>query len=388
MRAVVILRRYLSRGIGCIHAFRKESVLSAVQAVVVGGSLALTNIGRSLAERTSHKHGIKRADRLLGNTRLHAELTVWYRAVARRLIGRQKHPLILVDWTEANGAPQHAFDALVAALPAGKRSIPIYSLVVPHTLNNKPAVHRRFLVALKSILPTGCEPIIVTDAGFRTPWFQLVRRQGWDFIGRIRSRVLVENDAGWLDARKLYPLAKRSPQDLGTRLVTRSRQLSCRLVLVRRSARPFRETTIKKPRRVTEQRAASGASEPWLLATSAQDLSRNRVVAIYARRMAIEEVFRDHKSHRFGWGFRDVGSKSAARLAVLLLLAVLATLAATLVGFAIEMAGLHRAFQANTVTHRRVLSWRSLGAYALNRGIPPGRRGKPLKLGPLPEVVF
>jgi len=29
--------------------------------------------------------------------------------------------------------------------------------------------------------------IIVTDAGFRCPWFQQVREVGWDFVGRVRN---------------------------------------------------------------------------------------------------------------------------------------------------------------------------------------------------------
>ena len=31
-----------------------------------------------------------------------------------------------------------------------------------------------------------CEPIIVTDAGFKVPWFKQVQSIGWDFVGRTR----------------------------------------------------------------------------------------------------------------------------------------------------------------------------------------------------------
>jgi hypothetical protein len=38
-----------------------------------------------------------------------------------------------------------------------------------------------FLVKLRSILPVDCQPIIVTDAGFKNPWFKEIKRLGWDY---------------------------------------------------------------------------------------------------------------------------------------------------------------------------------------------------------------
>ncbi len=81
----------------------------------------------------------------------------------------------------------------------------------------------------------------------------------------------------------------------------------------------------------------------------------------YALRMKIEETFRDAKNHRFGWSLRHVRSASAERLTILLLLAVLASIAKTMLGFEAERQRLHRGDQANTVKHR-VLSFFVLGA--------------------------
>jgi hypothetical protein len=41
-----------------------------------------------------------------------------------------------------------------------------------------PYVEKRFLKKMKAILPTSCCPLIVTDAGFRTPWFRSVQSLG------------------------------------------------------------------------------------------------------------------------------------------------------------------------------------------------------------------
>jgi hypothetical protein len=31
------------------------------------------------------------------------------------------------------------------------------------------------------------KPIIVTDAGFKVPWFRQILKLGWDFVGRTRQ---------------------------------------------------------------------------------------------------------------------------------------------------------------------------------------------------------
>jgi hypothetical protein len=56
-----------------------------------------------------------------------------------------------------------------------------------HTVKSKekPKVHEQFLKALQKMLPPRCSPILVTDAGFRTPCFKRVEALGWDWVGRI-----------------------------------------------------------------------------------------------------------------------------------------------------------------------------------------------------------
>ena len=67
------------------------------------------------------------------------------------------------------------------------------------------------------------------------------------------------------------------------------------------------------------------ALDPWLLATSMSDGDAASVVGIYARRMQIEETFRDAKNHRFGWSLGNVRLSTPQRTAtVLMTLAALA----------------------------------------------------------------
>jgi hypothetical protein len=120
-----------------------------------------------------------------------------------------------------------------------------------------------------------------------------------------------------------------------------------------------REGGVRKHRR--------GATEPWILATSL-NCSPAGVVAIYAKRMQIEQTFRDAKSPRFGVSLSHARTNSVERADVLLLIAALVHALAVLVGLAAERARLHLREQANTVVRRRVLSLASLGRLILARG--------------------
>ena len=108
------------------------------------------------------------------------------------------------------------------------------------------------------------------------------------------------------------------------------------------------------------------ALDPWLLATSMSEGDASCIVGIYARRMQIEETFRDAKNHRFGWSLGDVSLSTPQRTAVLLTLAALSFLVVTLIGIAAERRGAHRGYQANT-EKRRVLSFLVLAAAILRR---------------------
>ena len=65
MHALTILHRILSAGFPEIHAKRLASLLAAVEAVVLGSRLTLSDLGRGLSGPVSVKHNIKRIDRLL-----------------------------------------------------------------------------------------------------------------------------------------------------------------------------------------------------------------------------------------------------------------------------------------------------------------------------------
>jgi hypothetical protein len=98
---------------------------------------------------------------------------------------------------------------------------------------------------------------------------------------------------------------------------------------------PCCQGATKRPRSRRLVHKTKPVHEPWLLATSL-GCSAHEVTRIYALRMQTEETYRGLKSHRFGWSFEDSPSTTAHRLAVLLLIGVLAALVVTLVGWLSE----------------------------------------------------
>src|SRR4051794_1737970 len=117
----------------------------------------------------------------------------------------------------------------------------------------------------------------------------------------------------------------------------------------------------------SDTKYAKTAHEPWLLTTSLWWPPKT-VVAVYGRRMQIEELFRDAKNHRFGWSLGGVVAHTAACLDVLLLVAALGIIASDLLGMAAETSGLHLRFQANAVRDRRALSFFVLGTLVAASG--------------------
>lgn len=367
MRSIEILKEKLTEGFEFLHAKRQGALWRAVEALMVGGRLWLTALGRDMPGLAQEKHRIKAIDRLLGSAAIQAGLPRLHRALAHFLLRRVARPVLLVDWTGC-GPNQYL---LRVGVPFKGRSILLHGVVVEHAKLGSPTVHARFLRELATILPAGCRPIVVTDAGFFHHWFKQVTALGWDFIGRIRGNYCLRIHGKKMRIRDVYRLASKRPIDLGIGEVGANRRIPRRLVLSakpKRKNRKRRTRLGKKGKSGTDRKQSKGAKEPQLIATSLS-CSAKKIVEIYAERMQIEESFRDLKSHRFGWDFSSSRSKKVERLQVLLMIAMLAAVAVLMLGTAAEERKLERQFQANTLRKRRVLSLFSLGRRIVKAGI-------------------
>ena len=311
-------------------------------------------------------------NRLLGSRHLHAERAGIYRVMASRVLCGVRRPVLLIDW--ADFELKREWLMLKAAVPVQGRALTVFEKAYPFSRYNSPGAHQEFLRELKAILPEGCRPILVTDAGFRGPWFRAVSSHGWDWVGRIRNGIKFydETRQKWSYTDSLYEAATPRVKHLGEVSLSRRRKYRCRLYLLRAYA-PKRRN---KRRRTTRCQRNAGQyrrlhQRAWLLATSLPHhrVAGRQVKNLYRQRMQVEETFRDMKNHRWGFGLRYARSNSGKRLEVLLLISSLASLVLWLLGLHGERVGVMRHFQANTERKRRVLSTVFLGQALLQRGM-------------------
>ena len=386
MHALRIVQQLIRSCCPHIHAARLTVILAVVGAAVRSRRLTLTELGRALIGPAHVKHSIKRVDRLLGNRHLGAERFELYQVLARRVVGRLREPLIVIDWSDLT--PDRHWQLLRAAMPIGGRCLTLYEEIHPLTRFGNPRVHRAFLQKLKALLPEGVKPILITDAGFRAPWFKAVARLGWHWIGRIRNRTYLRphGSTAWIACKKLYRQAHAHPQALGPYEVVRSNPVTCHLFLIKRSKKHRIRKSIFGHRVHCNQslKQARAQREPWLLAASRSlsHLKATQIISHFATRMQIEEAFRDLKCARYGLGFELNLSRCPERLAVLLLVALLSFFVLWLIGQQVLARGLQFHYQSNTRRTRPVLSVFNLACIIVRRTLDQ------LSPHPLPLLVL
>lgn len=361
MRAIFMIRCRLEKSLEFMHNRRLEALFCAVEGVLRGQRLLLTWIGRNLPSKAHVRHRIKRVDRLLSNVKLQGEVRRIYAALASLVLAGTKRPVVVVDISQVHGA----MDELRAAIPFGGRAQTLYTEVHPHATVTQAQTFKQFLSHFACVLPSGCKPVVVTDAGYYASWFDAVTAMGWDYIGRVRNNVCIQETLGgpWQCAKTLYVRATLTAQDLGIFLIRKGRPCTRRLVLIK-AKRTSPKHPYPKCSPHHEQKARSQSQEPWLLATSLT-VAASEITRLYATRMQIEETFRDQKNHRYGWCARDLSSHVPERLTVMLLIAALAQYAQTILGCVAESMHWNKTFTTNTRTSRPVHSRFYLGALVL-----------------------
>lgn len=358
MHALRLLHRALEKALPDLHQRRLQALMAGVGALLHGRCLWLSELGRNVAGTAKEKHKIKRMDRLLGNRHLQSERLALYRWLARRLVNGCRHPCIIIDWSDVDTAKR--LFILRAAVSLGGRALPLYEEV--HKRYHHPSDTRAFLAHLAQVLPDGCVPIVVTDAGFRGPWFRAIEARGWYYVGRVRNRdhARFPHQTTWFAAKLLYQHANATPRAIGPLCLTHSAPWSTHAYLYRKRPAARHGLTVYGKRKHTgpSEKYARREREPWLLVSNLPPRRHlaKRVVAIYRDRMTIEEAFRDLKAPRHGFAFRYNLGRNPQRVANLLLIAALASLALWLTGLVGITRQLQHGLQANTERRRPVLS--------------------------------
>lgn len=371
MHATQILDTYLKRHCQGIHQKRMKTLIAVALALMTGKKLSVTGLGRAIRSEAKTKHNIKRADRLIGSAALNQDRPLIYQALARLIVGTQHRPVILIDWSDLSA--DRAFHLLRAAMPVAGRALTIYEESHAQKYDGNPRVQSHFLKNLKAVLPRHCHPIIVTDAGFRTPWFRAVLELGWDFVGRVGGHMMVsgKGEEDWIRVERVFETATTRGRYLGEIDLVRKEPLTCHAYLLKKKQQGRIKKTVfgKRCEMKHSEKNAHRERTPWLIVTSLDNRYANtqQILSLYKTRMQIEEGFRDVKNSRWGLSFNEARCTTTYRYENLLLVAHLATLAVWLIGKIAEMKQWHRDYQANTVKTTKVLSTFFLGLEVIKR---------------------
>lgn len=280
-----------------------KTLADLVEAAVHVGRGTLSAIGRCLPGATAAKHRIKRAWRFCANDRVHAS-EVMPRVVRRLTRGRKKPLLVALDWTDVRG-----FHTLMAAAVLRGRAVPLvwasYTTGQLHRSQN--SFEEGLLRLLVTMLPGGVRVILLADRGFgRAELAKTCAALHLRYLIRIKPDVCVAHPTytGRLDE---YPVKKGMWRVLTGAAYRSDKAVTLNVVIRWKHGLP------------------AGRDEPWFLMT---DLSGNAVqlTGLYARRMAVEELFRDGKDGRYGLGLGQTQVTTTARLDRLILILALAIL--------------------------------------------------------------
>jgi len=278
-----------------------KTLADLVAAALGVGRVSLAALGRRMTRPTAAKHRIKRTWRFVANRRV--EVSTAMAGVIRRLVRRRRKPLIVsLDWTEIRG-----FCTLVAAATLAGRAVPLIWASYPKGVlfRSQNSLEEGLLRLLRTLIPPKVPVILLADRGFgRAELARCCQQLGFHYVVRIRPDVWIEHD-GFAGKLLDYPL----PRGV------------CRMLhnVRYRKRRPVTQHVVVRWKAGLPQ----GRDEPWFLMT---DLDRPawRISELYARRMSIEELFRDAKSRRNGFALRAVRLKKADRIDRLLLIVTLA----------------------------------------------------------------
>lgn len=367
------LHKFVFKALPKVHKTRLNTLICTVASLLDQGKLTLTALGRNMRGNALVKHKIKRVDRLLGNAKIIKNKFYIYQQLANNILKNLSEAVIIVDWS---GCCSQERWILQASLAMTGRSIPIYKEVHPLAQISNPIVEKEFLNTLYAIIPQHIKVIIVTDAGFKTPWFRAVKKLGWHFVGRLRSRIQFSfGNNIWHKTTDFNGKISQNPEFLGCADLGKIKKLMEANIYAYQGKLKGRK---KKRRKYYNDghpdkniKYSKANREPWILATSlpGEITMARRIINIYKSRMQIEQNFRDIKNQRWGFGLRDSKTENMQRLEVLLLIGFIASIILWLIGIVAEANKLHYGFQANTKRDGRTLSLFSLGWQILKHGL-------------------
>jgi hypothetical protein len=326
MHAVV---RFVGNFVKLWDVRRGRCFARLVYALMHSRRLGVAEIGRRIPTPTSDKHHIKSVDRFLGNPKVELD-RLWTQLMALASCA-SKRLYVFIDWTDLH---HHGFEVLQAAVSFGGRSLPIAWTTARkgEYSRSRNRIETTFCLLLKRLAPADVELVLIADRGFaRASLMRALQKAHIPFIIRVRKDVHLIHGRGEGPLRSRV-IARGQIRDFEGALYGDNARFPGRCIITR----------------------GFDAKEPWYLLTNlpSERWQATRVIQTYAKRMRIEETFRDHKSMRFGFQLRSVKLSTTERYDRLLAIAAVALLLLINLGAYVEDRGLAAGFKANTAPGR------------------------------------
>ncbi len=260
------------------------------------GWLSKAALARCLPLGTGPKEREQRLYRFLDNLRLTPEVMIpLHIALACGTKLRERMPMIL-DQTTIRG-----IETLLIGLVFEGRVLPIaFSCFIKRFIHKSQNIlEHRLILAAMSCFPVEFRPLLILDRGYaRVALFIHLREEGIPFLCRAKRSVMV------------YLPGQIKGKTLG-RFRINPGQLRRYSVLYHSQKKEPLDLIVY---------FGKGYKEPWyLLVPSGTSLTAEEIVELYAKRMSIEQGFRDWKTHLGVRGLVFYGDNPAPRLTRLLL---------------------------------------------------------------------
>jgi hypothetical protein len=258
------------------------------------GWLSKAALARCLPLGTGPKEREQRLYRFLDNIRLTPEVLIPLHVVlACGITLRERLPMVL-DQTTIRG-----IETLLIGVVFEGRVLPIaFSCFMKRWIHKSQNILEHGLIlATMSCFPVEYRPLLILDRGYaRVNLFIQLRREGIPFLCRAKGNVMV-----YLQGKgKTLGRFKMKPGQIRRYSVLYHGQKKEPLDLIIYFGK--------------------GYQEPWyLMVPSGTSLTAEQIVELYAKRMSIEQGFRDWKTHLGVRGLVFYGDNPAPRLTRLLL---------------------------------------------------------------------
>lgn len=332
---------WCDQNLQAVRRSRRKTLAHVVAGAMRMKGVGVLALGRAMDGPAIAKHRIKRVDRFLANEDI--ELFEISNILFNVLRGQEKHPVVLVDWTD-----RKAYEQLVLSITKDGRSMPFCAITIEsthftsQTEGTKIEAEHEVLAHLHAMCPPDVQPIIIADRGFGNErWIGQIAKWGWAFVQRLSKQHYVETQEHIGTLPELGIRKGYLPKDWGWGVMGGNHhEDKTRLRLV---------TVYDRQ-----------ADEPWYLITNIEDMAPETVVGLYKKRMWTEAMFRDLKSRKWGLGLDEVRLTTVGRTATHFMIVMVAYILLCAFGAFAEVQNFGESLKANTV-EKRVLSLAAIG---------------------------